>query len=214
MLYKKNERKGGKCCNFLCHSTCSGRSDRSHCFTFPSALTAGSILGPDFRSPSAREAGGQAARPRAQRASRRPGPPGGPHRKDATPQGREEPREGPEEDPRPRLQPVLITPSFQLHGWPVSAILSASGYRNSPGRPGPAEDGSPGEPRSLALALLLPSPPAAQPSVCGGPWEGHRCEPAPGKRDHSPDPSVLEEPTRVSVSSEALILPLSPESAT
>lgn len=153
-------------------------------------------------------------RPGGQRASRRPGPPGGPHRKDATPQGREEPREGPEEDPRPRLQPVLITPSFQLHGWPVSAILSASGYRNSPGRPGPAEDGSPGEPRSLALALLLPSPPAAQPSVCGGPWEGHRCEPAPGKRDHSPDPSVLEEPTRVSVSSEALILPLSPESAT
>lgn len=157
MLYKKNERKGGKCCNFLCHSTCSGRSDRSHCFTFPSALTAGSILGPDFRSPSTREAGGQAARPRAQRASRRPGPPGGPHRKDATPQGREEPREGPEEDPRPRLQAILITPSSPLHGWRVSAISSASGYRNSPGRPGPAEDGSPGEPRSLALALLLPS---------------------------------------------------------
>ena len=208
MLYKKKERKGKKkCCNFLCHSTCSGRSDLGHCFTFPSALTARSILGPDFRSPSTREAGGKAARPRAQRASPHPSPPGGPHRKDATPRGGEEPREGPEEDPRPRLQP----------GQPVLPAPWMAGQRNpkrfrlqkQPRRRLPTEDGSPrGVPQPGSR------PPAAQPSVCSGPWEGHRCESAPGKRDHTPDPSVLEEPIRVTVSFEALILPLSPESAT
>ena len=101
------------------------------------------------------------------------------------------------------------SPSSRLHGWPVSVILSASGYRNSPGDRLPTEDGSPrGVPQPGSR------PPAAQLSVCSGPWEGHRCEFAPGKRDHNPDPSVLEEPIRVSVSFEALILPLSPESAT
>ena len=77
-IKRKKERKKKKCCNFLCHSTCSGRSDQDHCFTFPSAPTARSIQGPDFRSPSAREAGGEAARPRAQRASWHPDPPGRP----------------------------------------------------------------------------------------------------------------------------------------
>ena len=159
MLYKKKERKGKKkCCNFLCHSTCSGRSDLGHCFTFPSALTARSILGPDFRSPSTREAGGKAARPRAQRASGHPGPPGGPHRKDATPRGGEEPREGPEEDPRPRLQP----------GQPVLPAPWMAGQRNpkrfrlqkQPGRP--SANGR-WEPQGSPAAWLSPS---CCPTVC------------------------------------------------
>lgn len=54
--------------------------------------------------------------------------------------------------------------------------------------------GAPGESR-LQLRIR---PPAAPLPVCTGPWEGHRCESAPGTEDHPPHPApVLEEPTRL-----------------
>lgn len=51
----------------------------------------------------------------------------------------------------------LASLSSRLHGWPVSVIPSASGYRNSPGDVCQRKMGAPGESRSLALALLLPN---------------------------------------------------------
>lgn len=85
--------------------------------------------------------------------------------------------------------PVLPAPWMAGQRDPKHLLLQ----KQPRGDLGQRKMGAPGESR------LQPRirPPAAPPPVCTGPWEGHRCESAPGTKDHPPPPPILEEPTRL-----------------